>query len=150
MCYCQSKARQRHIAVSNTIVSCLPQANSGSYSQNLQALAVAINNQGNCQQPAALPKPSSTCHHLMLQPHQERPEITSGFIENKCFIYESVQLPLVCRAACKRTEPSPGSVHLHHHSGGVTKNQHLLCTIPITFYYRVTEAATSHLSKKAR
>lgn len=93
LCYCQSKARQRHIAVSNTIVSCLPQANSGSYSQNLRALAVSINNQGNCQQPAALPKPSSTCHHLMLQPHLEKPEFSSGFTENKCFIYESVQLP---------------------------------------------------------
>lgn len=87
MCYCQSKARQRHIAVSNTMVSCLPQSKHRVYSQNLRPLAVAINNQGNCQQPAALPKPSSTCHHLMLQPHLERPEISSGFIENKNILY---------------------------------------------------------------
>lgn len=87
VCHCQSKARQRHIAVSNTTASCLPQSKHRVYSQNLQAFAVAINNQGSCQQPAAFPRPSSTCHHLMLQSHLERPEISTGFIRNKNILY---------------------------------------------------------------
>lgn len=118
LCYCQSKARQRHIAVSNTIVSCLPQSKHRVYSQNLQALAVAINNQGNCQQSAALPKPSSTCHHLMLQPHLKRPEISSGFIENKNVLYTN---QCSCPWFAEQHTSGLSSVHLHQHSGGCHK-----------------------------
>lgn len=31
--------------------------------------------------------PAPTCHRLMLQPHLERPEISTGFIENKNVFY---------------------------------------------------------------
>lgn len=51
---------------------------------------MAINNQRNCQQPAALPKPCSTPHHFVLQSHSERLEIVSrsaSLTENKNVLY---------------------------------------------------------------
>lgn len=154
LCYCQSKARQRHIAISNTIVSCLPQRKHRVYSQTLRALAVAINNQGTVNNPqlsqSSAPHASTWCYSLTWKGLKF--QVDSQKIRTFYTWISAAALGLQS-STHEWTEPSTDSVHLHHHSGGVTKNQHLLCTIPVTSYYRVTPrqpgTPVSHLSKRA-